>query len=160
MKREYFLFLLAITFLNTAATQSFTAQGNVWIQAGPFFTPSYYPIGYFVEGDTIIEGMTYSKVYYYDNYWDNPYDTTYYAAIRETLDADSVWALAAGLPAEDEKLIYDFSANIGDTLNSNSYGTLFVGAIDTFVLLNGETRKQLHYTYHKIRFNGDIGIMG
>ncbi|MDD2550524.1 MAG: T9SS type A sorting domain-containing protein [Bacteroidales bacterium] len=115
------------------------------------FNDSIWSFKYAIYGDTIINSLTYSKVY-------EMYDTTllhpksnYFAAVREN-DSKQVFVL---FPWFDEFILYDFNLEVGDTIwyelgGGLCYNNMFfepithykvVDEIDTILLENGEYRK-------------------
>jgi hypothetical protein len=113
--------------------------------------------GYRIEGDTMIEGTAYKKVYrlefFIDQYPFNPYRKSgqvLFGAIREDLDERRVYARIfesgwVGWYCNDpgpEKLWYDFSLEVGDTLPSCIHiWTSPINAIDTAFSF-GEDRRR------------------
>jgi hypothetical protein len=97
-------------------------------------------------GDTTIDEQVYKKVYrIVDDSTLNLNNMTYYATIREN-DTKQIFVRLA---YEDlEILLYDFSLNIGDTVNSNSpYGYLnydicVIADIDSIEVENNQYRKR------------------
>ncbi len=146
MKYLYFIFTFFMLF-NTANSQSFVDQGNEWVQNGSFLAGGFYPIFYFVEGDTLIGGHTYAKVLFYENFGNASTDTTYYAAIREV--NDSVFIIDSDASEADERLIYDWNSLVVDTTEVTTYPTTRLETIDTITLLNGEQRRRFSYTAYR-----------
>ena len=108
---------------------------------------------YVQTNDTLISGLTYHKIFYsgmrilYNNLG-TPVDTIfnyaqYKGAIRE--HNQKVYFFVAGQPAE--KLLYDFTLQVGDTVSGLQYGyaygyTTKVDSIRPFVTNDGVTRKK------------------
>lgn len=64
-----------------------------------------------IEGDSIINGVTYKKLWSY--YPANPEARTLKGLLREDISEEKVWAYGNGL----EALMYDFGAAVGDTIS-------------------------------------------
>ena len=104
-----------------------------------------YDARYGLNGDTIIDGKVYSKVYsLVDSTINNP-NSTYFAAIRE--DDKRIYTVINGFP---EEVLYDFNLSVSDTISFH-YSLLFnspaefsrrVSQIDSVLLYNGEFRKR------------------
>lgn len=108
-----------------------------------------------LKGDTIINTMTYHKVYsLFDSTLNSPW-STYYAAIRE--QNKQVFAKFGN---NDETLLYDFNLLVGDTirytycittgLQDTSHSVLT--KIDSVLLKDGKYRKR--YTFDPASFAG------
>ena len=101
---------------------------------------------YEIVGDTIINDLTYHKLWYksesyYIENGETTYQSKYYGAFREDITAKKVYFLAPNASAEN--LMYDFNLEIGDTVQTSDDDEqiFFVSAIDS-VLLGDEK-------YHK-----------
>lgn len=100
------------------------------------------------SGDTIIRGINYRKLVQYDP---TTNDYTYYAGgFRE--ENGKVYAnINSGLPIyASDFLLYDFTANVGDTIKYNFYifqTNLYsiVTKIDSVTLLTGKKRKRFYF---------------
>jgi len=99
---------------------------------------------YNMLGDTIIESVSYSKIYSStknDGIF-NLQNATYYCALRE----DSLKRIYARRPTDTiELLFYDFSLNIGDTVCMDflNKGCYTVNNVDT-ILFAGKQRRRIH----------------
>ncbi len=107
----------------------------------PVQCTTYVATHYFwLEGDTVINSKPYLRVYD-----EGPYGTFLRGFIREDSDK-KVWQIDHG----EEILLYDFSANVGDTIPTRrEYDELIVDSI-TNVSINQTIRKKywlssLHY---------------
>lgn len=107
---------------------------------------------YFIDGDTLIDGLNYSKISYYNHYSINkemcpPYyvDTVTfgpYYFLHEDTNARKVYYYDS--QNNEPALLYDFSLQVGDTFYSpiiTPAGYAVVGEIDEIELMNGELRK-------------------
>jgi len=119
---------------------------------GTWFTHDKYR--YTFNGDTLINGVAYSKLYKGGHYYEEDffggetfnhryYSNEYAGAIREEA---AKWYFYGGtdfLP-EQEYLLYDFTLNVGDplpfTFNNPDVG-LTVASIDTLLINNVEKRR-------------------
>jgi hypothetical protein len=92
----------------------------------------YNDIIYKVEGDTIINNTNYKKVYRLDDY-PTIYDTitTLHCFMRQNTDEKKIWFIRHYLGESTEKLGYDLSIEVGDTVSlpafnfGNQYDSLF-----------------------------------
>lgn len=133
-------------------SQTFTAEGNEWIQKGENLVGWKYPVYIEMQGDTIINGKIYSSAYFEDQeYIPVP---EYIGAVRE--ENDSVYVIPANADSSEEFLIYDWTVIIGDTLKSNAFSWIVVEDILTINLLNGEERKQFDCGRYRVQFNDTI----
>lgn len=96
-------------------------------------------------GDTIIENFEYSKIYrLIDDTCLNINNAEYFGVIRE--ENKKIFALTT-YHGDEEILLYDFSAEEGDTVYSNAQfgymaNPVVISNIDSIVLLDGTTRKR------------------
>jgi len=103
---------------------------------------------YGLNGDTVLNGKVYTKVYsLYDSTVTNPL-STYYAAIRE--ENRRIYTIVEN---SGEEILYDFNLSVGDTL-FHHYSLTFhapqefyniVSNVDSLQLFNGEYRKYLDF---------------
>jgi hypothetical protein len=108
---------------------------------------------YSVEGDTTVNGMLYTKVYKLDDY-PTIYDTvrTLHCLMRQDNDAKKIWFIRNYLGETTEKLGYDLSVAIGDTVSlpafdygdfgDSLYFRVNLATSDTVQINDGSYRKQ------------------
>ena len=99
---------------------------NASWQVAYFMNNSIDPYGYKIQGDTMINGATYKKVYYLDLFPDEytgPYyieDKWLFGVIREDTTNKRVFAIVwqnyGNCTPGSEFLLYDFSSNVHDTI--------------------------------------------
>ena len=166
--RKIFIILLLIGSTSVFAQTYFSFPDSVavWKQKSGFFDGmNIYETHYalFMNGDTMINNTSYNKLYYSNN--PNNIDSInspYYGAIREEnkriyFFLDSLYNSSPGyyfcftldIPSlNEEVLLYDFNVNVGDTVYYPHLDSTYViiNWIDS-VLIQGEYRKQFHYTY-------------
>lgn len=106
---------------------------------------------YSVEGDTLINGLEYTKVFQLN---DHPtiYDTVkiLHCFMRQDIEAKKIWFIRHYLGEDNEKLGYDLSAAVGDTVSLPAFDYGNIGdsiyvrfnCDETVTLNNGENRKQ------------------
>jgi len=165
-------FLLLTTILILASwSESYSQQYHPLPEANAYWTVNefdesswtYDDIVFSVDGDTIINGLKYIKVFRLNDY-PTVYDTvsTLHCFMRQDIPARKVYFIRHYLGETEEKLGYDFSAEIGDTLifPAFDYGTvgdsIFTreeGYSDSIQLLNGEYRKMYFYSSPYSSFN-------
>lgn len=121
-------------------------------------------IVYTVNGDTIINNLTYKKIYRLDDY-PGIYDTisTLHCFMRQNAEEKKIWFIRHYLYETEEKLGYDLSVKVGDTVSLPAFDYLNTGD-SQFTLVNldsvdmelwGETtgiRKR--YGFANISING------
>jgi hypothetical protein len=153
MKRICILFSLIFIapsgFAQTNIYHPFPSNNAVWNEiyyydgAGGCL-PAFCKYNYFMLGDTIINSVTYHKIFYNDS------TTVYYkAGIRE--DNKKIYA-RANSGTYDVK-IYDFNLNIGDSIksycwlvDSTWYYMIYVTGIDSVLLPDMTYRKRINLT--------------
>ncbi len=164
MKHLYFFTFLFICSFTVQAqnyipmpTSNFTwmvrhGNGENW--------PTYYFYG-LKNGDTVINNLTYHKVYRSD---DTAFDESeYFAGLREDLATKRVYCYDYKI--HNERILYDFGVNVGDTVRYFTGGT-----VDPFYVVQAVVHSfdsvQLNGVYHRqIRFsmygsNGSLWIPG
>jgi hypothetical protein len=141
-------------FANGQSYHNFPDSNAIWNIVGDnVFTNAEYEFRYGLYGDTVINSKSYSKVYsLFDTTLINP-NSTYFGAIREDVNR-KVYFLK---PGYEETILYDFSAQIGDTIWYQIGGALcgdtfafwpqtphylVVSTIDSILLENNEYRKK------------------
>ena len=101
----------------------FAKDNKVWeAQVGGIMENVY---GNIIDGDTVINGKDWKKVY---NYTFSPdFNYTYYAAIRDV--GQKVYAIAKG--STRPRLIYDFGLKVGDMVGCGVEGNAFGCLLDS-----------------------------
>ena len=170
IKTKQYLFLLVILLANSLFLKAqkytpFPKDSASWQVewGGVVFTCSpqaalYAKYNYVFDGDTIIDTLTYKKVYkigfIYSGtcYFGSPMG--YQGAFRE----DSLMKKAfIVLPGDTvDSLLYDFNLNVGDTVKGylvpqNFCGARVVSLIDS-ILVGGQYRKQFHIQIYNCGF--------
>lgn len=131
-------------------------QGAVWFETYTNYSWPPSPYGYsycgrkYLDGDTIINNIEYSKIYHEEldiNCTDIVISgPEYYGAIREDIPEQKVWYFPPDSPLEF--LYFDFSLSAGDTVAWDSWfngGTglyLTVSDIDTITTIDGVERRR------------------
>jgi hypothetical protein len=102
-------------------------------------TGRYNDVIYTVDGDTVINNLGYKMVYRLDD-WPTIYDTisTLHCFMRQSVEEKKIWFIRNYLGETQEKLGYDLSAEVGDTVSLpafhfGSYGDslFFLQSIDS-----------------------------
>lgn len=131
MMRSRFVFAYLLgTFCLVAHAQDrqddyypFAQEGKIWkAQVGIIMENQY---GNCVDGDTLINGESWKKVYNYHGFPEFNY--SYYAAIRDV--GKKVYAIAKG--SSRPRLIYDFGLKEGQTVRVGIEGNAFGCLLDT-----------------------------
>ncbi|MBN1186131.1 MAG: T9SS type A sorting domain-containing protein [Bacteroidales bacterium] len=169
INKSFLSLLLIIVFNTSLAAQeysyvSFPDSGAIWSEV--YYPPFSSEIPHILERfavngeDTVINSLTYKKLYiFYDTVF-NKENARYVGGIRED-SAKRVYYIAdtiihdfkpdaIALTPGQEMLLYDFSVNVGDTLwEGNFYPIdewLVVNKIDSF-LIKKKYRKRIHFEY-------------
>jgi hypothetical protein len=114
---------------------------------------------YHFEGDTIIEGKKYTKVYEQYCYSETECgDLSYYAAVREDTIAEKIYCIQVDDGVE--RLLMDFNVNENDIITVYSYvmtpfyhetfvekQTLWIVDIDS-IMIDNQYRKKVNITYN------------
>jgi hypothetical protein len=128
----------------------------------------YDDLVYTVNGDTILNNLQYTKVYKLN---DHPtiFDTirTLHCFMRQDNEAKKIWFIRHYLGETSEKLGYDLSANLGDTVSlpahayewdQDSLFILYIADTNSVPLYNGQHRN--YYSFSSINNNGrSIGFV-
>ena len=113
-KRLFFLLLVIALAVNAMAYQSMLVDGRVWtVVYGPGCFSWYDTVMYKIEGDTIIEAETYKRclIGSGDTWKEESY-------LREDVEKQQVWRRETN--GFVDNLLFDFTLNVGDTLNDRS----------------------------------------
>ncbi|NOY96965.1 MAG: T9SS type A sorting domain-containing protein [Chlorobi bacterium] len=113
---------------------SYPGTGNPW-------DTIYSTITYKFTGDTIINDTIYKKVLISEE--GIPTNWEFYGAIRED-ENNKVWFYPT-IGMIEERLMYDFSVNVGDTIEN--YATVMVVDSIAYKEINGEDRKHIYFSY-------------
>lgn len=163
---KHFLFLVCLCCATSAIGQPYLNETSRWKQ---YYRYSVYPPGIAFEediwiqldGDTVVGNKTYYRVLKTGigiTYYPQEGDTTFHGAIHQYLDPvreEGNAFYAYNRMAQEEYLLYDFSAAVGDTLKSGTCKRDTVIAIDT-LYLGDVPRKQFHLPSP---FSGDISTL-
>lgn len=169
MKKSLVLFLLTITaFSGFSQYHKLIDESKKWVmrevQGDSYaYPPDYDVIHYFhyFDGDSIVNGVTYSKLYrqqfhksvydYTQPYYEN--DTLQLAYIEGLLREDTVNQRTYKLVNGKEELLFDFSVQQNDSIEleylnlivSNTFG--IVDSVRTVLLANQSIKKSVHYNH-------------
>ena len=141
--KKTFITLVAVCL----TTSTFAQLEHFFPDSNSYFSVS--DMKYWFEGDTIIEGLQYKKVYEQSYARIADFDKAhYFAAIRE----DTVAAKVYCYYDNEEYLLYDFSVNVGDVVRVYSFWPAYyphiieqvVASIDA-VLIDNEYRKRIKF---------------
>lgn len=135
---------LIICLLYTSQSQTLVKENNSWsnlIEVSPnSFTNHYQKI----QGDTTIDNKVYKKLL--GTTYSQLINWKYEGALRET-EPGKVYFKKAGVTAEH--LLYDFTLNVNDIFTgyyNECEFMLKLNSIEEIMLMNGENRKQFHFT--------------
>lgn len=101
----------------------FAQEGKTWETREGMIMENIY--GNCIDGDTLINGENWKKVYNYHGFPEFNY--SYYAAIRDV--GEKVYAIAKG--CNKPRLLYDFSLKEGQTVRCGVEGNAFGCLLDT-----------------------------
>ena len=120
MKRLFFINCLILIVINVMAYQPMVIEGYSWNVVSSYWSifpdiTTYNTIKQKIEGDSIIDGVTYKKLW---EHLDANSETRYLLAlIREDIEEQKIFAYNKGA----EVLLYDLGVEIGDTIKVWSY---------------------------------------
>jgi len=171
MKTKYFFPFLLAFFLSSSISKAqnyvtFPDSNAVWSvqewSQGHCPPTEFCNKQYRLFGDTIIDTVQYHKIYTIDDTISNFTNSTYFGAIRE--QEKKIYFLYYS--CQNEIRLYDFSKNVGDTLQklyseielcgSGYSGYATVTSVDS-VLIDGNYRKVIHLD---VLFNNHVWIEG
>ena len=116
MKRLFFFSCMMFMVINIMAYQPIVVEGYNWnvvnrrAQLDGNNTTEYSTIAEKIEGDSIINNVTYKKLWRNTN--DEMTEFSIVALVREDIENQKVWAYIG----EKEYLIYDFACSVGDKM--------------------------------------------
>ncbi len=130
----------SIPFISTA--QQIVVEGKQWnMMTLPSFSPDSSSYSIKFEGEVILDSLTYKKVY--NSFDPDGIDWNESSnLVREDTVNKQVWTRAGSFG--EERLVYDFGLEIGDTLlydNAEMCPITLLG-IDSVMISNGELRKR------------------
>ena len=164
MKSRTILILILIYFPNIGFNQQYqelVIENANWLIAYFDDKVGIDPFGFKINGDTIVNNITYKKVYKLDlfpNEMNGPYsiENKYlYSLIREDVQSRKVYTMPFELyggqtcAINEEILLYDFSKEIGDTLNEciniqEAENPIIIESIDTINIWGSDRRRMIN----------------
>ncbi len=137
------LIISGILFLNSFSliAQNFVGEGNLWrIKVDAIAQPDVF-LYYKVEGDTIVNGQTYKKIFYSTDDL-----VTWSPQVFFIRQENNIVYKLFDTPGETENIIYEFDLMVGDALVENQCdeGGQVID-VEEITLLNGETRDQYRF---------------
>jgi len=164
MKKIFpFLVFLTLTFATSSQTyHPLIESGKTWNVLTVTMT-DWFTSTYMLDGDTLIAGTTYQKLYEKSSFNTAP---VYLGGIREQSSDQKVFFYDHN--ADGEGLLYDFSLEAGDTVAIQSnmgwkgYPLTFrVDSVDQVIDESGVSRKRMLLSYHSfIKYSGEEWIEG
>ncbi len=163
MKRFFTVILIIIPFfLQSQTTYPLVKDGGIWREGVVYNItmpdgPHYNRMQFVMQGDTMLLGRTYTKVYL-TNYDSLNIDSMKYAGgmredsqgrvyfVRDTSFYEEFYIFPQAYTDQAEMMLYDFSADVGDTVKiaNDEDSTKVVASIDS-VNVNGEMRKRINF---------------
>jgi hypothetical protein len=148
MKNSILLIAGFLTIISISGQNYFplVQENNEWttlivIQSGPYpWDTTFWTDNYRLSGDTVINNQTYTKLY--KSQEEFPINWNYCAGLRE--ENQKVWR--NGTNNYPEMLIYDFTLNLGDTINLWDDDPMIVDSIVNKPI-NNENRKHIYFSY-------------
>ena len=119
MKRTLLLITCMLVSLTMLAHEYFLEEGKVWTYHYHGFNGREFNVDRIIDGDTIIGGLTYKKIY-------DKIGGQYQYALRE--EGKKIYIVYPHY--ETASLLYDFSKNAGDVINELAH-PLIVASVDT-----------------------------
>jgi len=143
MKKLFFLFALS-SFSQSLFSQSFVDTTKRWsvtqCVASAWGADICFAVTYKLEGDTTIGSHIFKKLLSSDSAFTNWYLVGAMRDSGQKVYYHDFW---------NEYLLYDFGANVGDTIDSISFCTdnyLIVDSVDT-VMIGGQARRRLIFDF-------------
>ena len=136
-------FLLGLTLLLgwqalSAQDVSLVKEGKVWKwQSMNIMSGSRYEYEYFIQGDTLIDGEAYKKLYTIDEAMYKTTEPVYCGALRE--EGSKVYFVRFN--HENVEFLYDFDLPVGGTMYYGHYNTTVVAR--DVITVNGIERKRV-----------------
>ena len=160
------LFLLLLAVAGMAKAQDYkplVEDGKQWnvLFSYPWSPPEpqhKYTDIYKIEGDTLLDGVTYKVMYATRN--ENLTGWNLWGFIRETEDGQ---VFSRRPSTSDEQLLYDFSMEVGDTIcmcDYEFYECCMVVIEKGETIVNGEPRQQIVLEYPWGNGEGEVWIEG
>lgn len=148
MKNSILLIAGFLTIISISGQNYFplVQENNEWttlivIQSGPYpWDTTFWTDNYRLSGDTVINNQTYTKLY--KSQEEFPINWNYCAGLRE--ENQKVWR--NGTNNYPEMLIYDFTLNLGDTINLWDEDPMIVDSIVNKPI-NNENRRHIYFSY-------------
>jgi len=164
------LFALVCSLNTTAQTYYPLPEENAFwtVVEFDYITGHYNDVIYTVDGDTVINNLDYKIVYRLDDY-PTIYDTisTLHCFMRQNVEEKKIWFIRNYLGETQEKLGYDLSVAVGDTVSLPAFqfsifdDSLFYFAIADSIDMShvgelNEFRKR--YVFFSIQYGSDMSI--
>jgi hypothetical protein len=163
---KHFIFTIAITCLYNSSINAqeyvpFPDSTALWVykQAAGEAPDDFFYYAYYQNGDTVIGDKTYHKI------WGKQLNGSFYyiAAIREENKkiycVMSSYKAATCVDNDVEALLYDFTANVGDTVIPNCYTDVVIGKGETEIF--GKKREVFEiYKDRSYHYNWYTGVGG
>lgn len=113
----------------------YPGTGNPW-------DTIYWTKTYKISGDTLIDNILYKKVMFSEE--EIPVNYEFFGGIREDENHEVWFYPTVGIT--EERLIYDYSVNIGDTLENLYQSVMIVDSI-AYHEIAGADRKHIYFSY-------------
>ena len=109
---------------------------------------------FFFEGDTVVENLTYHKLYYTTEGLEGTY---FYAMMREDLAEQKVFVRYIDTP---EELFYDFNLQVGEDITIYPTGYPVTGTVSAIgtEMVNGTLRKRIDFTVDWFTDSWIVGV--
>jgi len=167
MKKKNLTVVLFTLLTLNSFSQIFPNGEAIWNRYHSDFFGTMRYTQYLQNGDTLIEGQKYNKLYKsYEQYQFDSLSYSYYKVYNGALRTDTIHNKIYYVPADstDDLLLYDFNLQVGDTIplwhNEFSH-VITVKSIDTiFVNSKGLKRFEMNYGNHLDPVFGDFIIEG
>jgi hypothetical protein len=147
----FLMLLLTVFYVNAGGNENndYFRQGAVWsyYHYSGFSEGPYTFFRYTLDGDTMIGGNTYQKMYKFTSCAYNPQEALYLGAVR--MDAGKVYCPPdeeGRFPVVDgEAVVYDFTLQVGDSVERGGYSVAYVIMVDS-VMIGDTTRESALYS--------------
>ena len=155
-----FLFICGLLSAQPKAYRPFPEDSALWVVG--WGQQNNNPVArdlYIMHGDTLINGISYNKLYRERNIWNPQYFTVlipyaYLGGIRQDSLNKKVYFIGAAMTADT--ILYDFNLSIGDTLQPTFLANGLVSGMDTVWGIDSLSYYPNPFSYYK-KFNFSPG---
>ncbi|WP_236975979.1 T9SS type A sorting domain-containing protein [Membranihabitans maritimus] len=150
---KIFLLLSTLFFISNATAQEYTPffgeSSTGWYQyLDAADLDGKMTLTFYTDGDSIVDGITYHKVYYDLAGETDSIEYQLDGLYREDIEEQKVYALNAETALEREKLVYDFSKSAGDTIRLGVNIELLLDSVSNTLHFCGQSMELESQVYY------------